>query len=94
MHRIALRRRPRPSTTERSAIIAASLANQALGDLDVDLRATGVRIARLLTAALPGLDIGSSVRLLLRLTGRHRALGPASLHGLILDVEDAARSGD
>jgi len=76
-----------PTAGGRASVIAVYLADQALGDLDIngDDDLAG-RIGHLLTDALPGLETGVGVRLLLRLTGRHQELTPGWTAHLISTV--------
>jgi hypothetical protein len=81
-------RSPAPTAGERACIVATHLANQALGDLDFDGDDDlAIRIAELLTTALPDLDAGAGVRLLLRLTGRQRDLNQVHTTHLIMMVD-------
>jgi hypothetical protein len=77
-----------PTAGERACIIATHLANQTLGDLDLNADdGLATRIAELLTTALPDLDAGTGVRLLLRLTGRQRDLNQVRTTHLIMMVD-------
>lgn len=76
---------------DKAAIIAAHLADQALGNLDPTDPATCQQIADLLTAALPGVDLDAGMRLLLHLAGCDTDLTPAGIHDLIWGVKHIGR---
>ena len=76
---------------DRACRIVAHLADQALDNLDPTDPATCQQIADLLTAALPGLDIDSGVRLLLQLSGWNIDLDPPHIGALIRGVTDTVR---
>jgi hypothetical protein len=78
------------SAGDKAAIIAAHLADQALGNLDPTDPATCRQIADLLTAALPGVDVDAGVRLLLHLSSCDTDLTPAAIHALIRGVKHAS----
>lgn len=82
-------KRSTPVAMRRAAVIAVYLADQAVGSLDVDdTEACATRIATLVGTALPGLDAGAGIRLLLRLTGRSGQLNTPRLQFLIELVGD------
>jgi hypothetical protein len=81
---------PQMRAGDRASLIAAHLADQALGNLDPADPATCRQIADLLTAALPGVDLDAGVRLLLHLAGCDTTLTPAAIHDLIRSVRQSA----
>jgi hypothetical protein len=76
---------------DKASIIAAYLADQALGNLDPADPAACQQIADLLTAALPGVDLDAGVRLLLHLAGCDSDLTPTAIHDLIWSVKHTGR---
>ena len=82
---------PRTSPGDRACLIAAHLADQALGNLDPTDPATCQQITALITAALPGVDLDAGVRLLLHLAGWYAELEPAHIVALIRNVTHISR---
>jgi hypothetical protein len=82
---------PHMHAGDKAAVIAAHLADQALGNLDPTDPATCQQIADLLTAALPGVDLDAGMRLLLHLAGCDMDLTPAAIHDLICSVKHIGR---